>query len=136
MEIIGSVLQTHERIFSDLYSGSISLEVRKEMEYIRDYIRMNYMNSLTIEHLSKLACMSRSKFIYSFKRCFDMKVADYVKKIRIKNSKDLLINTDESITNIALSVGYNHHSSYTNAFKQSEMITPKEFRNKVKSNKY
>ena len=47
---------------------------------------------------------------------------------KIFKSEILLINTDMTITRIALSVGYNNSNYFQNVFKDFMQMTPKEYR--------
>lgn len=53
---------------------------------------------------------------------------EYLKKVRIERSKQLLLGTNLNILQIAWEVGYAHQSSLNRIFKDIEGITPAEFR--------
>lgn len=55
-------------------------------------------------------------------------VIHYINHLRIQDSKDLLINTDLKVKDIALAVGYNTDQSYSRYFKKYENMTPGEYR--------
>ena len=54
--------------------------------------------------------------------------SDYVNLIRITKSEYLLSTTDESITDIALSVGFTTASYFIEQFKHFKNMTPKKYR--------
>ena len=93
IHIVSTILQVHERIATNSTTDFDTPKVLEEMEYVKEYIMNNYMMSLKIDQLSKLACMSRSKFLYSFKNCYNTTVTEYIKQLRISSSKELLLNT-------------------------------------------
>jgi len=52
----------------------------------------------------------------------------FLNKYRIKEAEERLVDTNDSIFNIGLDVGYTSLSSFHKAFKEAHGITPKEFR--------
>lgn len=59
----------------------------------------------------------------------------YVLHHRLKLAKQLLRETDFSVGQIALSVGYGSPSAFTNAFKKHEETTPTDFRKRQEKDK-
>lgn len=55
---------------------------------------------------------------------------DYINKWRVTHTKPLLIDTSESVLNIAINTGFNSRSSYYKAFKRETLMTPIEYRKK------
>lgn len=63
-----------------------------------------------------------------FKGLMNYTPMEYLKKMRIERSKQLLLGTNLNILQIAWEVGYAHQSSLNRIFKDIEGITPAEFR--------
>ncbi|NLN42227.1 MAG: helix-turn-helix transcriptional regulator, partial [Clostridiales bacterium] len=55
-----------------------------------------------------------------------------INKLRVSEAKKLLVNTDMSIKDLALLIGYNNDQTFSRVFKKLEGITPGEYRVKVK----
>ncbi|WP_108683004.1 AraC family transcriptional regulator [Methyloceanibacter sp. wino2] len=53
---------------------------------------------------------------------------DLLERVRLRRARALLEQTDVSITEIALSLGYSEHANFTRAFRRSTGLTPAEFR--------
>jgi AraC-like DNA-binding protein len=53
---------------------------------------------------------------------------DYLTEMRISKAQELLRYTDLSIMDIALEVGYQTHSYFTNKFRMITGVTPTKFR--------
>ena len=53
---------------------------------------------------------------------------NYLNKIRIEQSKLLLKNTDSSIVEIAMEVGFEDQSYFSKVFKNLTKMTPKQYR--------
>jgi AraC-like DNA-binding protein len=59
-----------------------------------------------------------------------MNFTEYLTYTRIEKSKYLLCNSDKSILDIAVLIGFNSQSYFTTNFKKHTGVTPKEFREK------
>ncbi|WP_164084687.1 helix-turn-helix transcriptional regulator [Alteromonas flava] len=62
----------------------------------------------------------------------DTSFFDLINNARIDHAKCLLIETKNSVLDIALATGFNSRSSFYRAFKQFEGLTPSEYRNREK----
>ena len=54
---------------------------------------------------------------------------NYINRTRIEKSATLLKNTNESITNIAIKVGFNDVNYYSRTFKKFMNMSPTQYRN-------
>lgn len=105
---------------------------------MNDYI--NQITSLTEEIDSDLTYTANvldlaSRFDLSpwhFQRLFKSIVGDslgkYIRGRRLSKASELLLNTERTIIEIAIDVGFNSHESFTRSFKSYFEMTPKEFR--------
>lgn len=95
---------------------------------IQKYIKENYTENISLREISEKLNMSYNYLSYLFNNEMDMKFKDYLRKIRINKSMELLENSDFEINRIALDVGYANQSYFTKAFKRETGITPKKYR--------
>lgn len=100
-----------------------------------EYIKVNYAKKMTLEELSAICCMGVSGFIKKFKQLHGMAPMQYVNKIRFLNAKEMLKNTNMSITEIAEKSGFGSLHYFSRYFTKNTGITPKDFRDKS-VNKY
>ncbi len=68
-----------------------------------------------------------------FKREMNVNFSDYLWTVRQKKAQTLLQDTDLSIEDISLSVGYANTSSFRRKFKQETGITPSQYRDGQKA---
>ncbi|CEN78394.1 AraC family transcriptional regulator [[Clostridium] sordellii] len=92
------------------------------------YIDEHYSEDIDLKKLAEIEHYNSNYYIEWFKNNMGISPGEYIKKLRINKSKELLLNTDLTILQIGESVGYKYNSSFTRAFKDIENITPKEFR--------
>ncbi len=71
----------------------------------------------TIEDLSKLANMGKTKFKNNFKQIFALPPMQYHHKIRMDYAKSALLQKHKTSSEIAYELGYTHPSKFTRAFK-------------------
>lgn len=93
------------------------------------YTCHNYWEPLTIERMAEYLGLNKCYFCQLFKKETGKTYSQFLNEIRIEKSKELLKNTDMSILDIALSVGYNNQNYYTMAFKKITGVTPLKYRN-------
>ena len=98
------------------------------------YIEQNYNDNLTLEELSKIASFSKYHFHRIFKSIVGENLSDYIRRVRLQ-STTLKFKTNQKITEIALSSGYETNASFSKAFKKHFGITPKEFSQNAKIKK-
>ena len=97
------------------------------------YMEENNSSKLTVDDLSKTVNMSTPNFFRYFKKVFNTSPMEYLKKIRIAHATAMLSSTDKPISFIAQECGFFDQSHFTNVFKQSTNMKPKEFRQKAQN---
>ena len=99
---------------------------------IIDFIHKNYKADIGIMDIADYLGLSYSHVRKIFKDKTGSNIVDYINKLRISEAKKLLVNTDMSIKDLALLIGYNNDQTFSRVFKKLEGITPGEYRVKVK----
>ena len=92
------------------------------------YISENFKTSLTLEDVSDHVHLHPSYFSTVFKNATGSSFKEYLNKVRVEESKILLQNTDFSIIDIAVAVGFEDQSYFSKVFKKYTGTTPKQFR--------
>lgn len=69
----------------------------------------------------------------TYKREAKDTINNYLIEKRIKEAKQLLLFSDLTITEIALSVGFKNSQYFSNSFKKKTKLTPKDFRERERS---
>lgn len=132
-EIISLVMQWNlDNSKFQVKFSKVDIEALKEVE---NYINNNYKNQISLDMLSKISCMSRSKLTTVFKKNYGVTMTEYMHSLRIKEAKEMLIRSDVEIKKIAMELGYKLHGSFSELFKRETGFTPKQFRNKASGNK-
>lgn len=103
------------------------LELQKDM---MSYIYQNYGRKLTLAEIASSGRVSRSKCCQMFQHYLQQSPINFLNDYRLRITCNLLKNTELSITEIALSCGFNHLSYFSKMFMESFGCTPKEYRKK------
>lgn len=112
-----------ESMFEKLPSKNTEI-IRKAMLYISE----NFSSPLTLEEVAEHVHLHPAYFSSVFKNSTGTSFKEYLNKVRIEESKLLLLNTDFSIIDIAIAVGFDDQSYFSKVFKKYTGTTPKQFR--------
>ncbi|WP_270942389.1 helix-turn-helix transcriptional regulator [Romboutsia lituseburensis] len=96
-----------------------------------DYVHRNYSLDIKIDDICEHLNVNKSYFCSVFKKETGYTFTNFLNMIRVERSKRLLMDKNNSILDVALSVGYNNHNYYTTTFKKLNGNTPLEYRNNV-----
>lgn len=120
---------------------SVSDEIRqlnngKKMGHVnkaKEYVAQNYANRITLEEVCKYLYINPAYFSVAFKKATGKNFIDFVNEVRVEKSKELLIESEYRIKEIAQMVGFDNLSYFCTVFKKSTGATPLEFRSGVLS---
>lgn len=99
---------------------------------IQEYINQNYMDpALSLTRISEEFHISENYFSYLFKREVSENFSTYLEKLRMAKAKELITESDTSISELYQYVGYNNAASFRRVFKKHFGVSPKEMRDKV-----
>ena len=107
-------------------------KIQKVINYIHD----NLNAKLSIADLADIVEMSPFYFARTFKMHLQMSPAQYITKCKIEKSKALLTETELTILQVALEIGFDNQSYFSQVFKKNTGKTPEYFRKIILHNKY
>ncbi len=91
-------------------------------------IYRHYGERLSLNDIAAAGHVSRSKCCQIFRRFMGQSPVEYLNSYRLKRCRDLLIETEMSVTEIALSCGFNHLSYFSRMFLRTYGDTPSGYR--------
>ncbi len=112
-----------ESLFNYIPSQNSEL-IKKAMIYISKH----FNEPLTLEDVAMHVHLHPSYFSTMFKQSTGSSFKEYLNMVRIEESKRLLSNTDFSIIDIAVAIGFEDQSYFSKVFKKYTGLTPKQFR--------
>lgn len=95
---------------------------------ILSYIYMNYDQDITLESLSQHFFMSSGHISHLLQKEFGISPINYLIDVRFSKAKNLLINSNLSIAEIAYTVGYNNPAHFTKLFMKRIGYSPNDYR--------
>lgn len=104
-----------------------SIHVKKAIQYIHE----NYTHYINLDNLCNELSINKSYFCKIFKKETGFTFSNFLNNYRVEKSKYLLENTNLSLLDIAVSVGFNTQNYYSIVFKKFIKKTPLEYRNNI-----
>lgn len=108
---------------------SASAQYHKErLDNLTHFISENLDQHLILDDLARECDISPSFLCRLFKQVYGETVFSYIQSLRIQKAKKLLIETNQPIKEVCLSCGFENESYFYRTFKQSQRVTPTDFR--------
>lgn len=98
-----------------------------EVEF-KTVIQNNLYSTLTIEELAALCHLSTSSFKRKFKEVFDDTPKKYLNKKKVEKAANLLLSSNERISQIAYESGFDTLSTFNRTFRAAYGFSPSNYR--------
>lgn len=108
-------------------SGAVE-ETNRRMLRARDAMDREYASELDVPRLARIALTSEAHFIRTFKETFGETPHRYLQRRRVERAMFLLRQTDRSITEISLDVGFQSLGTFSRTFHDIVGETPSTYR--------
>lgn len=112
-----------------LYKHTVSehpdIHLQKQMV---SYVHQHYSENIELEDIASFGNISRSKCCKIFQKYLRQSPIAFLNAYRMEISCNLLKDTSFSITQIAISCGYNHPSYFSKMFMRKYGCTPNQYR--------
>ncbi len=105
------------------------------MKAVVDYIERNLKKGISLEDVANHVNISTYYLSKVFKKEMGVNFITYVTDRKMDIAKEMLVNTDIPVLNIALDLAYNEANYFSKAFKKKTGYTPSEYREKFKIRK-
>ncbi|MBV7273500.1 response regulator [Clostridium thailandense] len=122
-------LKSIENIDSTKIANLKSKEISENvMKTALKYIHNNYAQDIKLNNVADFVHLNPQYLSRYFKQKMGVTFTQYVTNLRLENAKKLLVNTDKSITKIALEVGYTDVAYFSRVFFRNENKSPYKFK--------
>ena len=118
--VMGIIQDYHQR--RELFSG------QQSMARVMNHLHAQFREKLSIRQLAEMGGISLRQFERRFQNHFNLTPQQYLIKLRIHESCDLLMQPNLSIGKIAIGLGFYDQSSFTVQFKKAMGLTPLQYR--------
>ncbi|MGD6875761.1 response regulator transcription factor [Bacillus infantis] len=121
---------------SETYIVTLAQTVNKEELYIthhvidraKKYVIENYEKDITVNFLAEKFSLNPYYFSVLFKKNENKNFIAFLTDIRMENAIKLMKETDKSIKEISITVGYQDQNYFSKVFKRKLGKSPKEYR--------
>lgn len=100
--------------------------IKKMMVYVYDH----YGEKITITDLSKAVYLSERECYRVFREQLHMTPVEYITEYRLQKACEQLINSSDTVADIACACGWESNSYFGRVFKERMKLTPVEYRQK------
>ena len=100
----------------------------RRIEKVFEYMNANFSEPVTLAEVSKIANMPEASFSRFIKKRTGYTFVDSLNEIRLGHVSRMLIDTTQSVAEIAYKCGFNNMANFNRTFKSKKGCTPKEFR--------
>lgn len=96
----------------------------------QEYIEQNFMNKITVDHLSDKFGIVRRTFERRFKKSTRNTVVEYIQRVKIEAAKKSFETSRKPIYDVMYDVGYTDIKAFRDVFKKITGMPPVDYRNK------
>lgn len=100
------------------------------MEKLIEFMNANFARPVRLAEAATLVNMAETAFSRFFKTKTGVNFVDFLNDIRLGHAARLLIDTKDSIAEVATACGFTNISNFNRTFKRQKGLTPKDFRHK------
>jgi len=100
----------------------------RRIERAVEYMNHSFQKHITLTEVAKLANMTDVSFSRFFRNRTGITFMDSLLEMRLGHASRLLIDTTQSVAEIAYNCGFNNISNFNRLFKKKKGCTPREFR--------
>ena len=119
-------------LFAEILSGMKLIGVPQDdsgaLRSIIFYCTRHYMGDLSLSVLSDKLGLNRYYISHLFSQKLGMRFNDYVNSLRISEACRMLLNSDDSVTDICFHVGFGTLRTFNRAFIKHTGRTPSDYR--------
>ncbi|MGN0563777.1 MAG: PocR ligand-binding domain-containing protein [Candidatus Heritagella sp.] len=98
--------------------------IRRALRFIAD----NYSEHLSLPQVAEYVHLSPSYFSTLFRQVVGMSFREYLCRLRVEESKNLLLSQKYSLADIAVAMGFPDQNYYSKVFKKIVGVTPGKYR--------
>jgi AraC-like DNA-binding protein len=99
-----------------------------KLGHVITLLEQEFISAWTVDSLADAVCMSRRSLTRQFTDVMGVAPITYLIHIRLEQAAKLLVNTDQTITDIALQVGFYDSNYLCKQFRRVHGITPFKYR--------
>ncbi|OPJ62690.1 AraC family transcriptional regulator [Clostridium oryzae] len=100
------------------------------LQQVLIYIEENFSSDISLRDIAAHCNIDPYNLSKTFNNVTGTNLKTYLNTLRVLKAENMILNTDKSLTDIALESGFNSIRSFNRAFKSIKSITPSSLRGK------
>ena len=121
------LLRDHSAFSLQTVTSGTGLRPR-QVRQVTDYMNVHLDEAVALQQLADLLGLSRFYFCTAFRKATGLTPHQWLVRIRMERAQELLADGRLTVTDVALAVGYQTPSSFTQAFRAAVGFTPSAYR--------
>ena len=109
-------------------SSKSATAIEEKFEKVINYINKHFAEDISSSYLSQKFGYEEAYFCRKFKKNTGITVMKYMQVLRMEEAKKLILKSELSIKDIALTCGFSDTAYFTNCFKKLYQMTPSQMR--------
>ncbi len=106
----------------------LSAEAQRAVRQAMAYLHEHYAEAISREDVARHVGMSDDYLTHCFRQEVGMTPIAYLNRYRVDQARHLLKNTSQSITDIALAIGFSDSGYFSRVFRREVGLSPEAFR--------
>ncbi|RTE54086.1 AraC family transcriptional regulator [Arenibacter aquaticus] len=135
LTILDHIERTKEKEFlnKEGYKANFNKKDCNRISAICQFVAQNYSKEIKLEYIAKeIGKLTVSAFCNYFKSKMNRTFTEFVNEIRIEEAKKMIIESNNDISEIAYSCGYQSKSNFYKQFLKFNGISPLHYRKKMR----
>ncbi|MGF7033610.1 AraC-like DNA-binding protein [Paenibacillus mucilaginosus] len=115
--------------YTSIHPNNSATSLNFKLKPVFEYIEQNYDKPLALEGMAEIAGITPQHLCTVFKKTTNNRIFQYINSVRIKKSKELLLQHPQmQIKEIAYLTGFGDANYFCSVFKKQEQLSPNQFR--------
>jgi AraC-like DNA-binding protein len=133
LEILGLIADSRpgRMLASAVFVPEGKPQQTQRIERVCAWITQHFREPVTLTEAARQAHMSPPAFSTFFRRATNRTFIHFVHELRIGQACRLLLETDQSIAQIAFESGFENLSNFNRRFQELRRLTPREYRSQL-----
>lgn len=134
LTLLLSIWNSMVRNYFTSFSNDNIIYNTSRIKTIINYIHNHYMEKINLKDICDEVNLSKGACCREFKKYMNCSIFEYITNYRLVESENLLVTTNESITDIAYQCGFGSASYFIEKFKLQTGVSPFVYRKKKQAN--
>ena len=125
--LMAQLSEITSELFEAIYNQR-DLREKRPIYLAKQYIKARYQLPVSLDEVAGHLALNPAYFSSVFKKETGISFSEYLTSVRIDKAKELLLEANRTVFDVASSVGYDDEKYFSRVFKKSVGLSPSEYR--------